>query len=64
MTICGLPFLNTGTHKVANISNNNSSFNWVHSLHTELMNASRSTNIFTIHGTTFPPMTKLFYTLI
>ena len=28
-------------------SNKNSSFNWVHSLHMELMNASHSTNLFT-----------------
>ena len=31
----------------AKISNKNSFFNWVHSLHTELMNASHSTNLFT-----------------
>ena len=37
----------TGKEKVAKISNKNSFFNWVHSLHTELMNASHSTNLFT-----------------
>ena len=37
----------TGTQKAAKISNKNSSFNSVHSLHTELMNASHSTNLFT-----------------
>ena len=37
----------TGTQKAAKISNKNSFFNWVHSLHTELMNASHSTNLFT-----------------
>ena len=36
----------TGTQKAAKISNKNSFFNWVHSLHTELMNASHSTNLF------------------
>ena len=36
-----------GTQKAAKISNKNSFFNWVHSLHTELMNASHSTNLFT-----------------
>ena len=38
MTICG---------KAAKILNKNSFFNWVHSLHTKLMNASHSTNLFT-----------------
>ena len=37
----------TGTQKAAKLSNKNSFFNWVHSLHTELMNASHSTNLFT-----------------
>ena len=36
-----------GTQKAAKISNKNSFFNWVHSLHTELLNASHSTNLFT-----------------
>jgi len=36
-----------GTQKAAKISNKNSFFNWVHSLHTELMNTSHSTNLFT-----------------
>ena len=36
----------TGTQKAARISNKNSFFNWVHSLHKELMNASHSTNLF------------------
>ena len=42
----GYPYT-TGTQKAAKISNKNSFFNWVHSLHTELMNASHSTNLFT-----------------
>ena len=45
----------------------NSFFNWVHSLHTELMTASHHyTNLFysLIHVTIFPPMAKLLYTLI
>ena len=42
MTICGLSL-----HHGNKISNKNSFFNWVHSLHTELMNASHSTNLFT-----------------
>ena len=37
----------SGTKKAAKISNKNSAFNWEHSLHTELMNASHSTNVFT-----------------
>ena len=37
----------TGTQKAAKISNKNLFFNWVHSLHMELMNASHSTNLFT-----------------
>ena len=41
----GYPYT-TGTQKAAKVSNNNSFFNWVHSLHTELMNASHSTNSF------------------
>ena len=36
----------TGTQKAAKISSKNSFFNWVHSPHTELMNASHSTNLF------------------
>ena len=49
MTICGLslPHGNTELQKAAKISNKNSLFNWVHSLHTELMNASHSANLFT-----------------
>ena len=46
MTICGLS-LHHGNTKSRKISNKNSFFNWVHSLHTELMNASHSTNLFT-----------------
>ena len=46
MTICGSPHT-TGTQNTAKISNKNSFLNWVHSLHTELMNASHSTNLFT-----------------
>ena len=42
----GYPYT-TGTQKAAKISNKNSFFNSVHSLHTELMNASHSTNLFT-----------------
>ena len=38
----GYPY-STGTQKAAKISNKNSFFNWVHSLHTELMNTSQST---------------------
>ena len=37
----------TGTQKAAKISNKNSPFNLVHSLHTKLMNDSHSTNVFT-----------------
>ena len=37
----------TGTQKAAKIWSKNSSFNWVHSLHTELVNASHSTNLST-----------------
>ena len=42
----GYPYT-TGTQKAAKISNKNSFFNWVHSHHTELMNTSHSTNLFT-----------------
>ena len=42
----GYPYT-TGTQKAAKISNKNYFFNWVHSLHTDLMNASHSTNLFT-----------------
>ena len=42
----GYPYT-TGTQKAAKISSKNSFFNWVYSLHTELMNASDSTNLFT-----------------
>jgi len=42
----GYPYT-TGTQRAAKISNKNSFFNWVHSLYTELMNASHSTNLFT-----------------
>ena len=41
----GYPFT-TGTQKAAKLSNKNSSFNWVHSILTESMNASHSTNFF------------------
>ena len=37
----------TRTQKAAKVSNKIYFFNWVHSLHTELMNASHSTNLFT-----------------
>ena len=47
MTICGLSSHHENTESRAKISNKNSFFNWVHSLHTELMNASHSTNLFT-----------------
>ena len=47
MTICGGYPYTTGTQKAAKISNKNSFFNWVHSLHKELINASHSTNLFT-----------------
>ena len=57
MTICG-HHRNTESHK---ISNKNSFFNWVHSLHTELMNASHSTNLFT---NSCDHISKLLYTLI
>ena len=43
LSYAGYPYT-TETQKAAKISNKNSFFNWVHSLHTELMNASRSTN--------------------
>ena len=46
MTICGYSYT-TGTQNTAKISNKNSFLNWVHSLHTELINASHSTNLFT-----------------
>ena len=46
MTISGYPYT-TRTQKAAKISNKNLFFNWAHSLHTELMNASHSTNLFT-----------------
>ena len=46
MTICGLS-LHHGNTETPKISNKNSFFNWVHSLHTEIMNASHSTNLFT-----------------
>ena len=52
MTICGLP-LHHGKTESPKISNKNSFFNWVHSLHTELMNASHSTNSFTNYLYTF-----------
>ena len=54
----------TGTQKAAKISKKNSSFNWVHSLHTELMNAPHPLIYLKIHVTIFPPMEKLLYTLI
>ena len=47
MTICGLSLHHAGTQKAAKVSNKNSSFNWVHFLHTALINASHSTNLFT-----------------
>ena len=43
--LTGYPYT-TGTQKAAKISNKNF-FNWVHLLHTELMNATHSTNLFT-----------------
>ena len=46
ITICGYPYT-TGTQNTAKISSKNSFFNWVHSLHRELINASHSTNLFT-----------------
>ena len=36
----------TGTQKAAKIPHKNLFFNWVHGLHTELMNASHATNLF------------------
>ena len=42
----GYPYT-TGTQKAAKFSNKNSIFNWEHCLHTALMNASHSTNLFT-----------------
>jgi len=42
----GYPYT-TETQKAAKVSNKNSSFNWLLSILTELMNASHSTNIFT-----------------
>ena len=45
MTICGYPYT-TGTQKTTKISKKNSFLNLVHSLQTELMNASHSTNLF------------------
>ena len=42
----GYPYT-TETQKAAKVSSKNSFFNWVHSLHTKLMNASHSTNLFT-----------------
>ena len=42
-----VPCVTTGTQKAAKISNKDSFFNWVHSLHKELMNASLFTNLFT-----------------
>ena len=43
----GTIFTQRGTQKAAKISSKNSFVNWVHSLHTELMNASHFTNLFT-----------------
>ena len=40
-------FYTKGTRKAAKISNKNSSFNWVHSIHMESMNASHFANLFT-----------------
>ena len=40
-------FYTTETQKAAKISNKNSSFNWVHSLQMESMNASHFANLFT-----------------
>ena len=45
LQFAGYPYTK-GTQKAAKISNKNSSFNWVHSLHTGSMNASHSTNLF------------------
>ena len=59
----GYPYT-TGKRKAAKISNKNSAFNWVHSLHTELMNASHPLIYLQIHVTIFPPMEKLLSTLI
>ena len=42
----GYPYT-TGTQKAVKISTKNKFFNWVHSRHQELMNASHSTNLFT-----------------
>ena len=57
----GYPYT-TGTQKAARVSlvsYKNSSFNWVHSLHTGSMNAFHSTNWFT--NSCHPPMAKLLY---
>ena len=48
MTICGLYLHHGNTESRKSLEQKlNSFFNWVHSLHTELMNASHSTNSFT-----------------
>ena len=44
MTICGLSLHHGNTESRKNLEQK---FNWVHSLHTELMNASHSTSLFT-----------------
>ena len=46
MSICGLS-LHHGNTEIRKNLEKNSFFNWVHSPHTELMNASHSTNLFT-----------------
>ena len=46
MTICGLS-LHHGNAESRKTSNKNPSFNWVHFLHTGLINTSHSTNLFT-----------------
>ena len=45
MTIYGLSLHHGNTESRKNLKQN-SFFNWLHSLHTELMNASHSTNLF------------------
>ena len=46
MTVCGLSLQNGNTESRKHLEQN-SFFNWAHSLHTKLMNASHSTNLFT-----------------
>ena len=63
MTIFGLSLHHGNTESCKNLEQT-LIFNWVNSLHTELMNASHCTNLVTNSCAISSPMAKLLYTLI